>query len=270
MKICIAGKNQIAVNSLKYLMYNCNMSRNDLLVCLNKNDFGISSWQPSLKLFADDNDIKAKSLNELYEISDLIFISLEFDKIISPNKFQTERLYNIHFSLLPAYKGMYTSVFPLLNGEKYTGVTLHEIDEGIDTGNIIAQEKIDIDINDTCRDVYFKYLKHSQQLFIDHISDIINNRIISYIQNPLVSTYYSKQAIDFSNIVIDFNKTSFQIHNQIRAYIFEEYQLPSVKGKRVIKSYLTSDKIGKNYFASMENKIILSGIDGYKIILDTK
>lgn len=72
---------------------------------------------------------------------DLIFISLEFDKIVNPDLFKDARLYNIHFSLLPSYKGMYTSAIPILNGEEMVGVTFHEIDKGIDTGNIIAQKK---------------------------------------------------------------------------------------------------------------------------------
>lgn len=47
---------------------------------------------------------------------------------------------------------MYTSAMVLLNGEEYTGVTFHRIDKGIDTGEIIAQQKIKIDYEDNCRD----------------------------------------------------------------------------------------------------------------------
>ena len=68
-----------------------------------------------------------------------MFISLEYHRLIDPLKFVTSKLYNPHFSLLPAYKGMYTSALPLLNDEKDAGVTLHHIDSGIDTGDIIDQ-----------------------------------------------------------------------------------------------------------------------------------
>ena len=67
----------------------------------------------------------------------IFFISLEFDKIINTSLFKTTNLFNIHFSLLPRYKGMYTSILPILNGDKISGVTLHKIDRGIDTGDII-------------------------------------------------------------------------------------------------------------------------------------
>ncbi|GAB4290232.1 MAG: hypothetical protein Kow0068_15690 [Marinilabiliales bacterium] len=269
MKICIAGKNQIAVNALRYLIEIKNISKKDLMVCINKTDDGKDSWQPSLKLFAVKNKIKLVTLDELYLIKNLIFISLEFDKIIRPQKFLTKQLYNIHFSLLPAYKGMYTSVFPILNGEKYYGVTLHLIDDGIDTGDIIDQEKFEIDINDTCRDLYFKYLEFGEKIFKKNISNILDGKITAYKQSAIGSSYYSKLSINFKKIEINFNKTSFEIHNQIRAFIFKEYQLPEVFGKKVKKSLLTNERISRNYRNIIENKIILSGIDGYKIICET-
>jgi len=269
MKICIAGKNQIAVNALRFFIEKKIISKEDLLVCLNKTDMGKDSWQPSLKLFAEKNDIKIVTLDELYPIENLIFISLEFDKIIHPQKFCSKKLYNNHFSLLPAYKGMYTSAIPILNGEKFSGVTLHLIDDGIDTGDIIDQEKFEIGINDTARDLYFKYLKYGEKIFKKNIFKILDGNINPFRQSALGSSYYSKYSIDFNNIKIDFNKTSFEIHNQIRAFIFEEYQLPEVLGKKVKKSILTNEKIDRNYRNISENKIILSGIDGFKIICKT-
>ncbi|MBQ8080233.1 MAG: hypothetical protein IJ236_09800 [Oscillospiraceae bacterium] len=73
----------------------------------------------------------------MYDTEDLIFLSAEFDRLIRPDKFRSQELYNIHFSLLPRYKGCYTSVHPLLHGDTTTGVTFHRIRRGIDTGEII-------------------------------------------------------------------------------------------------------------------------------------
>lgn len=268
MKICLAGKNQIAVNSVKYLLEDMNVRKDDLVLCTNRNDSGVDDWQPSLKKKGIELGIKTVSLNELYGHKDLIFISLEYDRIINPKDFITDKLYNIHFSLLPKYKGMYTSVFPLLNGEHQSGVTLHHIDEGIDTGDIIAQLEFKIGINDTCRDLYFKYLHFGFELFKKNISSLLTGDYITKQQSHLDSTYYSKNSLDFKNIAINLNKTSFEMHNQIRAFIFKEYQLPIVKGHIVAKSILTNEKIAKKYFAEENNKLILSGIDGYKIILE--
>ena len=268
MKICIAGRNSIAVNAIKFLLEEVKFLKEKLSVLCNKTDNGIDTWQPSLMKFSINNGINISSIGELYNINDLIFISLQFDRIIKPNYFKSNYLYNFHFSLLPKYKGMYTSVFPLLFGDDKSGVTLHYIDEGIDTGDIIAQKEFNIALNDTSRDLYLKYLKFGYELFKENITSIINCNIISHKQSNIKSTYFSKNSIDFKNIKIDLRKTSFQIHNQIRAFIFKEYQLPSINNKKIIKSVLTSEKIKRNFYYENGNKIILSGIDCYKIILN--
>lgn len=268
MNICIAGKNNIAVKSLEYLILSKIININDIFVCPIENDLGMDTWQLSLRKFAEVNNLKIIKLNELYDIENLVFISLEYDKIIKPSLFKTKKLFNIHFSHLPKYKGMFTSIWPILNGELRSGVTLHKIDSGIDTGDIIAQYKFDIDINDTARDLYFKYLDYGLQLFKDFIKNIVNNNY-SYIKQPyLNSSYYSKNSIDFNNIKIDLIKTSFEIHNQIRAFIFPEYQLPMLNGHYLTKSELINEKIDAKYYEKRGNKIILSGVDSYKVILD--
>lgn len=264
-KICIAGKNQIAINAVENLLKEHNIKNSNILGITNKTDNSIDNWQPSFKKYCIKNKIQLVNMEEIYNIENLLFISLEFDKIINPEKFRSNNFYNIHFSLLPKYKGMYTSIWPILNNEIYSGVTLHKIDKGIDTGDIIDQIKFKININDTSRDLYFKYLKYGEVLFTKNINKVLKNKYNSKVQSNK-GTYYSKKSLDFSNIKIDLNKTSMQIHNQIRAFIFKEYQYPVINNKKIRVSYLTNEKIDYNYFFDTGKDFIISGIDGYKII----
>lgn len=263
--VCIAGKNQIAVNALDYLLRTYKYPAENIIAVPNSTDDGKDSWQRSFKKFAQAAGIKTVELESAYVIPNLIFISLELNRIVKPLLFASDRLYNIHFSFLPKYKGMYTSAIPILNGEKQSGVTLHMIDEGIDTGDIIAQKKFAFGINDTCRDLYFKYMKYGFSLFKENIHSLITGTYKTMQQHHIGSTYFSKKSLDFNGIKIDLNKTSFEIHNQIRAYIFEEYQLPEINNVRVYKTSLTGQKIGKNYFKDDGDKFIISGIDGFKL-----
>ena len=265
--ICIAGKNDIAVNSLLYLINELNINKNNIIALPNKTDNGIDTWQKSFLKCAIENDIKIYNLEDIYEINDLIFISLEFDRIIKTQKFKTKNLYNIHFSKLPKYKGMYTSVLPIINGESYSGVTLHKIDDGIDTGDIIAQKVFKISVNDTSRDLYFKYLKYSFKLFKENIENILTNSFTAKKQPFINSSYYSTKSINFKSINIDFNKTSYEIHNQIRAFCFKEYQYPQINNCYVENSIFNGEFIGYNKFVEEKDKFIISGIDGYKIIV---
>ena len=98
------------------------------------------------------NNFRLISLSKLYKIKNLILISIEYEKIINIKKFLSNELYNFHFSLLPKYRGCHTNFYQIFNGEKNSGVTLHKIDGGIDTGPIIDQIKFPIKINSNSYD----------------------------------------------------------------------------------------------------------------------
>ncbi len=262
--LCIAGKNNIAVNALKFLIEDLKIDKNQICVIPNNNDTGVDSWQKSFKRYALENNISLIKLEDSYNCD--IFISLEFDKIIKPSLFQSTRLYNMHFSALPAYRGMYTSCLPLLHGMKQTGVTLHYIDEGIDTGDIIAQDLFLIDINDNARSLYDKYLYHGLMLFKKTFLYLFSlKKILAKKQRCLGASYFNKKSIDYRNITIDIKKSSYEIYNQLRAYIFPEYQLPTINNKQIISVTLLDEVVKPFHLEEQHDYIYLSGMDGYLI-----
>lgn len=269
MLICIAGKNDISVDVLSYL-YKNNVGSYELCVLCNRTETGKNSWQKSLRFFAKQNEIKEYQLEDLYEIDNLIFLSLEYDTIVKPKLFKEDaRLYNIHFSLLPQYKGMYTSAMPILNGEKYVGATFHKIDSGIDTGDIIAQRKFKCKRKYTSRDLYLKYIENGVQLVIENIDKIIAGKEIAYIQSKHNASYYSQKSIDYTNIVIDLKQTADNISRQIRAFAFREYQMPKILEHSIIACRISNIKSRKKpgtILFENEYGIMLATID-YNVFL---
>ena len=241
MNVCVAGKNNIAVEVLKYLIKN-NKGRYNLHVICNESRGEIIGFQKSLADCAQNNNVPLVQLEEVYEYEDLIFLSMEFDKIIHPSKFKDARLFNVHFSLLPAYKGMYTSAIPILNGEAYSGVTFHRIDAGIDTGDIIAQRKIIIEKKDTCRDLYQKYLDNAIELVLSCLEDVLAKRETAKRQPAEGASYYAKGYIDYSNLKLNLRDVAVSVERQIRAYSFREYQMPSLCGEGIIACEVTDTK----------------------------
>ena len=239
-KICIAGNFSIAIECTKYLLKN--FKNIEIYSITNENDNSQDTFQPSFKKFCKKNKIQIIKLDESYNLRNMIFFSLHFDKIIKTENFKTSKLYNIHFSLLPKYKGMHTTAWPILNGDFETGVTLHKIDNGIDTGSIISKLKFPININDNAEKVFLNYLKYGLILFKKKIHQIIKGQYKTKKQSLINSTYYSKKSINFKNILIDFNKTAFEVHNQIRSMVFEYYQLPIFKKKKIISSKILTKK----------------------------
>ena len=230
--ICVAGKNAISVGGMRYIW---NKYRNDydIVAVCDHNDNGIDTWQPSLRKYINEINVKEVSLEEVYGIDLLVFISLEYHKLIEPKKFVTNKLYNIHFSLLPAYKGMFTSAHPILNNENISGCTFHEIDEGIDTGDIIFQKDFKINSADTGRDLYEKYTKCGLELIYENVSYLIEGGYEKAIQPSFSASYFSNMSINYNNLEINTRCTAFQMVAQIKAYSFRDYQLPVVFGKDI-------------------------------------
>tara|TARA_B100000029_G_scaffold116215_1_gene108984 strand:+ start:4144 stop:4887 length:744 start_codon:yes stop_codon:yes gene_type:complete len=243
MYICIAGKNKCAVDAIKYLLLN-KFKKHEILVLPNKSDKGRDGWQPSLRKFANKKKIKIVGIKDLYFIRDLFFFSLEFEEIINVSKFKSKNLFNFHFSLLPKYRGCHTNFYQILNGEKYSGVSLHKIDKGIDTGDILDQIKFKIRINDTAFENYIRLMKHSNILFNKNLNVILKGKYKLKKQILKKGSYYSKDSVNYKKLlnIIMFN-SSLKMHNKIRSLIFPAYQYPIVNGNKVFKSVFKNKKI---------------------------
>ena len=77
------------------------------------------------------------------------------------------RIINLHAGLSPYYRGSATNVFPLVNGEpQYIGMTVHFIDEGIDSGSIILQGRPHIEAGDNCHTIGCKNVVLGTELMI--------------------------------------------------------------------------------------------------------
>lgn len=270
MKIIIAGKSDIASLALIYLKMKTNYK---IVAVPSKSDLNEDGWQLSLKQTAKELGIETSKTIDNFLVDDNIIFSLEYDKIIKINENNKNEIFNIHFSLLPKYRGVYTSIFPILNNEKSSGVTLHKIDEGIDTGEIVDQIKFNIE-NDTAYDLYKKYNFYGFQLFKKNIDSLINKKYNSYKQNEAGSSYFSRKDIDFTKRIITkedlYNKNANEIYNILRAFYFPVYQYPIFEN-RIIKRFKLIDNSTINYKQEImdlnENKKILKTKKG-SILVD--
>jgi methionyl-tRNA formyltransferase len=242
MNVVIAGKNNIAVECCQWLLSQKIIKPSQLFVIFNQNDNGIDGFQYSFKKHAFKHQLNAVLLEDIYSIPNLYFFSLEYDRIISPKKFTSKKLYNIHFSLLPKYRGMYTSAWPILNNETSSGVTIHEIDAGIDTGDIISQQSITIEKGDTSRDLYLKYIENGISLFKKNVMNILSGKYESNPQNEGYASYYAKSSINYSKIIIQVDTTAQDLVNQVRAFNFKEFQLPMIHGVKITRAHVLNEK----------------------------
>ena len=88
------------------------------------------------------------------------------------NKFP-DRVLNIHPSLLPKYPGTHAIQKAFNNAESETGVTVHFVNEGVDTGRIILQEKVKIDPSDTLETLETKVHQVEHQIYPKAIQKVL-------------------------------------------------------------------------------------------------
>ena len=244
--ICISGKNQCSIDFLKFTAKK--IKKRNILVLPNKSDKGKLTWQPSLRSYAKKNKFKVTNLKSLYKIENLIFISIEFEEIINLKNFKSKELFNFHFSLLPKYRGCHTNFFQLYFGEKNSGVTLHKIDNGIDTGPIISNIKFKININDNALVNYKRLMKSSFLLYKKNFVKIIKNNYKEKKQNNKRSTYFSRSSVNYDKMKhFSIRNMNLKFFHRIKAFIFPPLQLPVVNSKLVKNIRLINKKIVLTY-----------------------
>lgn len=243
--IAICSKGKLATLALSYIQHLIYLRSPNIQIvaCPNRDDKGFDTWYPSLTKHSKLLDISIESLDVLEKIPDLLLLSLEFDEIIKVERFSSHRLYNIHFSKLPSYRGVYTSILPILNGENETGVTLHEIDEGIDSGAIIAQKTFEIKSYTTARQLYEMYMDEAFQLLIENIDCLMKQNYRAIPQQQKISSYYRRKDVDIHSLSIDLTQTSEEISRFVRAFCFPEFQLPKLNGRCVKACNLIKEEL---------------------------
>jgi len=127
-------------------------------------------------------DINAEqSLQQLTDWKPDIVVATNFSHIVGQQarKIAKHGTWNMHKSYLPHFRGMAPSFFALLNGSEQTGVTLHEIEKGIDTGNIIRQIPIEILPSDTVYSLNQKTAEAGGRL----LSDIVGGENLNALES---------------------------------------------------------------------------------------
>ena len=163
--------------------------------------------------------IKVKKVDFIFSIANRIIIK---DEIIKLCKKAT---INLHPGLLPEYKGFFSTVWAIINGEKRVGYTYHHISNEIDGGNILFQKSFRLRSEDNAFMLYHKIMQDA----IFNIGKVLE--LSSQLGKPQSKQgkYYSKDLP--CNGEINPLWTNKKIRNFIRAMIFPPYKSAYVKIK---------------------------------------
>jgi methionyl-tRNA formyltransferase len=124
---------------------------------------------------------------------------------------------NVHTSLLPKYRGAAPIQWAILNGESETGVTIMKMDSGLDTGDILAQEKTPIQPNDNSQTLHNRLAIAGAQLLLRTIPDFVTGRLQPRPQ-PAEGVSHAPK-IKKQDGQIDWSQPARAVWNRVRAMI---------------------------------------------------
>jgi len=146
-----------------------------------------------------------------------LMLAVNWRYIIPPDVYSQARLgtFAFHDSLLPKYRGFSPTVWAIINGEDHTGVTLFEISENFDEGDIVDQEIVPIGSDDTIAVVFEKVTSAYIRLLEKNLQMLLSGTAPRHPQKHEDATYCCKRFPEDNKI--DWAQPTKRIYNLIRA-----------------------------------------------------
>lgn len=140
---------------------------------------------------------------------------------------------NLHPALLPRHGGCYPTMWSIIEGDDETGYTLHRIDNGIDTGPIIAQTRVTISTEDTGESLYAKQVYVGEKLFHDWLPQIIKGDY-STSKHTGQGCYHSKKLPHDG--ILPWSQPYLYLERLVRAYKHSNYPgIRAIIGERNVE-----------------------------------
>ena len=181
---------------------------------------------PNIKIFAEQNNIPCFQFNKirldgvdtLKSLNADIMVTAAYGQILSQEIIDIcpHKIINVHGSLLPKYRGASPIQYAILNGEKTTGITIMETEAGIDCGDILLQQNVDIDDEDTYGTLSDKLALIGGKLVVKALDLIEEGTITRLKQDETLATF--TKMIKKDSEILSFDDTAANIVNKIRAY----------------------------------------------------
>lgn len=123
---------------------------------------------------------------------------------------------NVHASLLPKYRGAAPIHYALLNGEKEAGVTIMQMDAGMDTGDMLAKVTVPVGETMTQGELHDELKEKGAALLLETIPGIVSGTVQPVPQDPEKATYAALITRDMEKL--DWKKEAATLYNQLRAF----------------------------------------------------
>lgn len=228
MRIVFMGTPDFAVGSLQAL---CESGKYEILAVVTQPDRpkgrGNKLLQTPVKEYALEQGLtvyqpqKVKTpefVELLHELQPELIVVAAFGQFLSKEILELPKYgcINVHASLLPKYRGAAPIQYAIIKGEKESGVTIMQMDIGMDTGAMLDKVVVPIEENTTMGELHDALREQGAALLLQVIDKIAAGTAVAEPQDDAQATYAT--LLDRSMEHIDWSKTAQEVHNLIRGF----------------------------------------------------
>lgn len=224
MKVIYLGTPEFAVNPLKAIV---SSGRHQVVGVVTQPDRPVGRKNiitpPPVKVVANENGIpvfqyekiRVEGVEDLKSLGADIMITCAYGQILSREIIDIcpYGIINIHGSLLPKYRGASPIQSAVINGEKTTGITVMQTEEGLDCGDILAVFETPIGEEETSADLFARLSILGAKNICSVLDDIEDNKITPIKQDESQATLV--KTIKKEDALIDFSKDALTVKNLI-------------------------------------------------------
>lgn len=228
MRIVFMGTPDFAVGSLQAL---CESGKHEILAVVTQPDRpkgrGNKLLRTPVKEYALEQGLtvyqpqKVKTpefVELLHELQPELIVVAAFGQFLSKEILELPKYgcINVHASLLPKYRGAAPIQYAIIKGEKESGVTIMQMDIGMDTGAMLDKVVVPIEENTTMGELHDALREQGAALLLQVIDKIATGTAVAEPQDNEQATYAT--LLDRSMEHIDWSKTAQDVHNLIRGF----------------------------------------------------
>lgn len=188
-------------------------------------------------------------------------------RILPVEIFNIPRLgsFNLHASLLPRYRGAAPINWALMNGEEETGVTSFFLQEKVDTGSILVQERLHIGPDETAGELHDRLAQLGARVVLQTVEAIEEGSIVPQGQDDALATRAPK--IFKEDCVIHWRRSASELHNFVRGLSPNPCAWTTYQGK-ILRIYRTSRRSGQTLAPGVEPGTIIA-VTGDRLLVAT-
>ncbi|MGQ4650370.1 methionyl-tRNA formyltransferase [Lyngbya aestuarii] len=229
MKTVFFGTPQFAVPSLERLLNHPEFEVRGVVTQPDKRRGRGNQLMPSpIKAVAMTNQLpvwqprrlkkSAETLTQLRQVSADVFVVVAYGQILSQEILDLPSIgcVNVHGSLLPKYRGAAPIQWCLYNGETETGITTMLMDAGMDTGAMLLKASTPIQLLDNAQQLAPTLAHLGADLLVETLLKLGKQQIPPVPQDDALATY--APLIQKSDYALDWSRTNFELHNQVRGF----------------------------------------------------